>query len=482
MGLFDFLKFGKSSNSSTTTKRVAYRAQKYPIVCPCCFKVTEDPDDVEFRISKISVELKKSTSAAVNPNLSKAKAVDTSSSDSDFDIEETTTVEFNEEEIVDSEFEDDWEGAYYNAEDLKLNEYFKKMRFPLKGEIAPAVRREHVSSQSWIIEDQVIIGIIDRKGNETRTRLCPYCHNDLPNSAGRAPSNIISIIGASQVGKSVYMTMLIDTLQRVTAQNFNASCLHINKEIGERFKRDFLHPIKKTGQALAATQLEHQPPLIYELEFKNERGQIDKTRPPLLLVFFDIAGEAMKDPEYLEFEARHITNSKGLLFLIDPLQFSSIRDIIKLNVNTEKEDFTKVEEDNVDIVVNLRQVFRGGKSETPTAIVMTKSDMLKKIASHESEYIRDNSNIFSSFQHRNVLNLNEFYNIDGEVKRFIDRVDPQFKSAVDVTFLDTAYFAVSALGKNPEKGEIKGEPNPIRIDEPFLWLLYKLGYIAGGDE
>ncbi|MNW21962.1 hypothetical protein D3C71_2231780 [compost metagenome] len=52
---------------------------------------------------------------------------------------------------------------------------------------------------------------------------------------------------------------------------------------------------------------------------------------------------------------------------------------------------------------------------------------------------------------------------------------------MDVYFSDTAYFAVSALGSNPVNQKIEGVVSPIRVDEPFLWLLHKLKFIEGGD-
>ena len=39
------------------------------------------------------------------------------------------------------------------------------------------------------------------------------------------------------------------------------------------------------------------------------------------------------------------------------------------------------------------------------------------------------------------------------------------------------YFAISSLGQNPVEGRLQGVIQPMRVDEPFLWLLYKLGYI-----
>jgi hypothetical protein len=105
--------------------------------------------------------------------------------------------------------------------------------------------------------------------------------------------------------------------------------------------------------------------------------------------------------------------------------------------------------------------------------------MLTALADEEGTYIKTNSNIFNPMEHRKYMDLDEFANIDGEVRRFIEKVDKPFKGTMDVYFTDTAYFAVSALGSNPVEQKLQGLVSPIRVDEPFIWLLYKLKYIEG---
>jgi hypothetical protein len=84
--------------------------------------------------------------------------------------------------------------------------------------------------------------------------------------------------------------------------------------------------------------------------------------------------------------------------------------------------------------------------------------------------------------HRGCLNLDEYENINGEIRRFLAKVDTPFVNALDVYFRDTSYFAVSALGSNPVDQQVSGIISPVRVDEPFIWLLYKLGFIEGRNE
>ncbi|MGD0034140.1 hypothetical protein SLT67_22430 [Paenibacillus illinoisensis] len=367
---------------------------------------------------------------------------------------------------------------YALGEDAKLNRYRERFRLDTVFDMEAVLAPHDVPEEHRIYSDNIVMGLNDRYGVVTRRRLCPHCHNELPVTAGKAPSNIISIIGASQVGKSVYMTSLIHTLQHYTADHFDAACMPLNAEISRRFRADYEEPLFERGDLLDSTQKEKlQEPFIFQFVFKDE----DKA--PLTLVFFDVAGEGMVEQDYLGLHGQHIKNSAGILFMVDPLQIRSIRDKIRINLGNEPGEWTPRYDEPRDVVLTLFGDFIAyqdkAKTNIPTAVVLTKSDMLHSLKDEEGDYIKSNSNVFRNMVHRDWFNLTEFENIDGEIRRFIEKVDRPFKGTMDVYFKDTAYFAVSALGSNPVDMKLQGVVSPIRVDEPFLWLLYKLKYIEG---
>ena len=65
------------------------------------------------------------------------------------------------------------------------------------------------------------------------------------------------------------------------------------------------------------------------------------------------------------------------------------------------------------------------------------------------------------------------------MKNFLGKICKPFKNYAESLFEDHAYFAVSSLGHNPVDKKISFNINPKRVCEPFLWLLFKLGYIEG---
>lgn len=367
---------------------------------------------------------------------------------------------------------------YALQEDELLNRYREKFNLAPIDEIEAVINPTRIPDENLIFSENVLVGLTDNHGVLTRKRLCPHCHNELPLPSGKVPSNIISIVGASASGKSVYMASLIHTLQQSTASNFSAACMPLNAEISRRFRQNYEEPIFDRGMMISTTLRDVvQEPFIFQFVFKDE------SIPPLTLVFFDVAGEGMVDEAYLDIYASHIKNSAGILFMVDPMQIKTIRDRLLVRFGDRQEEFPSQFDEPREIVISLFQNFIGHEEKSvtdiPTAVVITKSDMLQHLKEEDGDYIRPNSNVFNHVVHRQSLDLNEFHNINGEVTRFIEKVDRPFKDALDVYFRNTAYFAVSALGANPVNKQISGVVNPIRVDEPLIWLLYKLDYIEG---
>lgn len=150
-------------------------------------------------------------------------------------------------------------------------------------------------------------------------------------------------------------------------------------------------------------------------------------------------------------------------------------------------------------------IAEGANTRTPIAVVGTKSDEIyEAIVGNYAETVNEsNRALFDAFvpqliavpnQKKNVLNLSEIDKISVFVENQLLQNDGAFKSHLDTLFSDKTYFAVSALGtKYIDKEEIDSNGNityvkeleadihPWRVDEPLLWLLYRLGMINGSN-
>ena len=365
----------------------------------------------------------------------------------------------------------------YRAEtDQRLDDYRARFHLASAGQLPAVLYPSEFSEANKGYLRGILSSLRDDYNNLSNKRLCPYCHNAIPTSAGFTPSTIISVVGASQAGKSVYLTSLIHTLKNVTSHNFDVFCTPINNEMGWRFKYDYEDPLIENGYLLDPTQKEvFQEPLIFTFSFA------DGTKPEINIAFFDVAGEGMLDVGYMELFGAHVRNSSGILFLVDPQQFRSVGRRIQL-LNRMNYDISGLSEPT-EVLSSLVESYiykqANGISHIPTAVVLTKTDLLEPL-SYEGEYIRPRSNIFTRFTHRGDFNLTESDIINYEIDEFIQRVDPNFRNALKRRFANLGLFGVSALGAHPDVIRQRvANFAPVRVDEPFLWILYKLGYLEG---
>jgi len=366
--------------------------------------------------------------------------------------------------------------GYRARHDQILDDYRARFHMDTAGELPAALDPDEFDEVNKGHHRGVLSSLRDDYGNLTTKRICPFCHNDIPQSAGFAPSTIISVVGATQSGKSVYLTSLIHTLKTVTPRNFPIFCTPISNEMGRKFKFEYEDPLIENGMLLNPTQKEkQQEPFIFTFSFS------DDTKPEINIAFFDVAGEGMVDTSYMDIYAAHIRNSSGILFLVDPLQFRSVGRKILLKNNLDYE--LRFSDEPTDVLSGLVEDYiykqGGGVSDIPTAVVLTKTDLLEALQA-DGEYIHKDSHFFANYTHKGFFNMLEFYNIDGETDEFIGDVDPNFRNALKRRFSDLGFFAVSALGTQPD-GQRVASFTPIRVDEPFLWLLFRLGYIEGRD-
>lgn len=424
MALFNKI-FGRKDNK-TKISNVNIRKGTYDIICPFCFKKFKS-NNVVFR----------------------------------------------------AEHSEEGDPEYEKTVDEELNNYNQKIGKSSVPELNPIIKPESLPKGNIKVVDGVILEIKDKYDVTTDKRLCPYCHNELPITSGRGPTSIVSVVGASQVGKSVYMTCLLYVLEHYVSERFNGALIAGNSEYNEEIKEN-QQIVFEYNKMLEPTPKEHIDPLIANFRFK------DDTKPPITFAFYDVPGEGMTDKSYIDKHGEHIKNSSGIIFLVDPLQMKTLRKKLNILNKEEQGDFTAKYQEPKDILVYFYENFIGKESgaatDIPTAVVVTKTDMLKNL--NDPEYLSPNSNIFKNYKHSIYFDLDEFENINGEMKRFLGKADSPFKGAMEAYFRNTSYFGVSALGSNPQNLEINinNTINPLRVEEPFLWLMYKMKYIPGGSE
>jgi GTPase SAR1 family protein len=314
-------------------------------------------------------------------------------------------------------------------------------------------------------------------GQETNKRLCPYCHFTLSHDAGLVDERIIAIIGGRDTGKSHYIATLIHRLEQDVGANFNAALRRIGDETRKRWEDDFYGPLFRNRKILMGTQSavvnsQVKEPLVFRLTF--DRGR--RKGRAINLTFFDTAGEDMASLDIMSAEARYIYKASAIIFLLDPLQIPSVRQ--KLPQANLPDQNTQSEPQY--IVERLRELFEqhehlkpGEKVQIPVAFTLSKTDTLLPI-------IEPGSALRLTGEHFGYVNLSDIQSVHTEIWNYLQTwMGAAFNDQVQTGFRDYCYFGVSSLGQQPKVDNTLRSISPMRVEDPLLWILYRLKIIKG---
>ena len=357
----------------------------------------------------------------------------------------------------------------YTAQyDDELDSYRYRFGLDTAGELEAALDPADFDESRKKYHKGILMSLTDDYGNITTKRLCPFCHNELHPSAGFSPSIIFSIAGSTRAGKSVFFTSLIHQLRNKTSKHFPSFCVPINNEVGRTFKHGLVAPMIENGILPISALLKEFPDAPLVFSFSLTEGDSSEVH----IVFFDPAGDSL----CLDLHNDLMKSSSGVMMLVDPLGIPYFgRDLAeKSDPDFDPLFFTEPADDlGIMLLEHAKNI--------PAAVVLTKTDLLKSIIG-ESELFDDLSAVFEDFRHSGLFDVSEFSEIDSEISVFFEEECPHFYNAMKKRFgSDLGFFGVSALGEKPNAGQVS-QINPVRVDEPFLWLLYKMGLIMGEDE
>ncbi len=324
---------------------------------------------------------------------------------------------------------------------------------------------------------------------ETKTsiRVCPNCHNELPEGIQDNEDMIIAIVGSRDTGKTHFISVLIDELQKRICPNvFNGVFNPMNDAIYKHYKENFYNKvyIQKQLQDLTATANQRgetavRKPLIFEMMIPlDEKGK--KVRK-FTFVFYDTAGEDLKNEAIMKTVNRYICKAAGIIFLLDPLQIMELRnnmddEEIKSSSSilaNEIEPQEMVLQRIANVIREERGLKKTQKINVPTAVAFSKFDVLKRFFPKGSIVLEP-----SSYLREGQLDKSEWFTVSCEIEAMLKEWGAgSFAKNVEMIFEKYTYCTVSALGQRPVLSKTGGAktlesvPRPHRVEDPFLWLL-----------
>lgn len=462
------------------------------ITCPFCME-SYDADSVHFRVDSpldkrnIQIQINRLESELTVLQNTAASRADIENKQIRIDRMKATSLPF----------------CINDEPDVLLRKYYTEMSIDISSVNDPSIYYPVVdfsnnkvlfgeSSGTAKIRDKagMLIGVKDFRGMVNQTRLCPCCHNALPENYGQNSTIFISLIGITQSGKTVYLSSFLRDLEDELAYA-GLTLISANKNVN-----DFLnsYPVCQ-NMPLPMGTLARKPsePLIFNVRTADGKNYT--------IVLFDIAGENCVDSQQMRIYGKFIKKSSGIVMLIDPSQFPELNG--RLNNELDEEDMqcvmqtqeTFVRTTPTKVLQTIHEAFFGAgneKIQTPVALTVAKFDQLVNMVNDRNglesvwNHVEIPGNIpvnhrfsfFSNIFKRDVANKHMC------LRRFLsdDRSGFALLNHLDQLYARSVLFAASALG-NGAHCSIKNsggqlmtvldtEPLPFGLYDPFFWILF----------
>lgn len=322
--------------------------------------------------------------------------------------------------------------------------------------------------------------LCDQCGETVTTKVCPTCGAELPYTIGEYEDLIFAVIGAKEAGKSHYIAVLIDKIMNEIGSAFDCSLQAIDDATIKRYRNDFYYPVFRKSEVIkvtrsAKTDVSVSKPLIYTLSFKED-SKIKKlitkknVKNVVTIAFFDTAGEDLNSEDTMKTVNKYIYNSSGVIFLLDPLQLSEVRESLPKSTflpqqNGEIEDlFSRT----ANLIRKANEISMDKLIDIPVAVAFSKIDAVEALVGKSCSI-----NYPSKHVEAGKFDIADFEDVNNTMEALVKEWGgTNFSNQLSANFKEYAYFGLTALGCNPESNKIS-KLRPHRVEDPFLWLLWK---------
>ncbi len=417
-------------------------------------------------------------------------------------------LQFRSESNSDAEEGSGTQRAYPKQVDEKLEEFWAGMNVQLQSVPRPVILRaddiENVravqlwDSEEWLdmdnpenrekVRHKAISKVMDKFGGPSKIRVCPYCHNELPDVIGRYPNYIFSMIGNTSSGKTVYLQRLKSSLINngmLPRRQMSLNMLgEINLKVDVETKKMFVNTVQMQERLSDATPVGYMPPTIMDIYRGDEH---------ILVTLFDFPGEAIWEENRTAFFStlmqRNSENTDGWLFVLDSTTLPVIRSCIEINneeslLSVKDMDDPQQNAEPVHIVSEFTRAFGlGNQVKCPVAFTFSKSDVIRYFANKAEAGMLPGltgSEIFLQPDlntNRDKVDLDELYQCNQELERFLE--DNRVLNSARNSCPKHAWFAVSATGVEVRDGIPQAVAPACRVVDPLEWLLWMVGAVPG---
>lgn len=326
-------------------------------------------------------------------------------------------------------------------------------------------------------------GVEDIDGNTSYRRVCPHCHNPLPNGYGRNEVKFISVIGVTGSGKTVYISQLLKNLPTYTSRLANMASQTLDDRVGNFLNNNPVSRNKPLPDSTMAGKLAQ--PMTYDIVKSGNKHET--------IVIYDIAGENCTNANEMQRYGDFVMHSHGIILLISPKQIGITE---KYGDKNGDENNTRDAAPPITVLNTIYNTIVAGNSglcEIPLAVCISKSDIFARLLGDGEENGEEIVEIATSDvapiqdpateETRPGFNATQYNVIQKKIAKMLEG-DP-ISVALQTQYKYYNYFIFSAVGCAVRKEERDrktvsypvDDPQPVRIVEPLLWLFKRFGYI-----
>jgi hypothetical protein len=300
-------------------------------------------------------------------------------------------------------------------------------------------------------------------GRPTRQRVCPHCHDELPDNIGTHDNLRIAIIGPPGAGKSHLLAAQAECLERLLGASLGMTVRPVGRTrqslVNQARRRVFEQRRTLAPTHRLAIAQDVRDPLVYELTAERLGLMAN-------LVLFDLSGEDCLDEKALVGNGRHIVDADAFLVLT-PANPLDVADPIDSRTR--------------DVIDTLfAAAARCGRplnklSRAPVALVVSKTDRLAArgvLDPRLSDGVRYQDRVRSDLLTSTMEHSRETL-MKSETGALLVQ-------SLELRFRNVGCFVVSGLGTEPDSSGHIVAVNPHRVEEPLLWLLKMSGLMRAG--
>lgn len=325
----------------------------------------------------------------------------------------------------------------------------------------------------------------EKMSGMVRTFYCPHCHQKLIGQAGKKPMYLISILGPSSAGKTVYLTILHIALN---GRNYYPPKGYLHFEaVGSTVSEyhQYATALNNTGALPATTTEGRKDPYLLEVNYVSDADS-RRSDKSCVIGLTDMRGEMLgagKNEELMQTNLPQFVEADGFIMMVDPEILEGFykrlpQDHLNRGYNELSLALSDMRRTINDCITSVI-----GAIQKPSVIALTKMDLLRRYRDMIGLSL-SNCVIAPNFGPAGNTNLyrNYYLPMSRSTRQCVEMLSDSFSYYLSTVFERTPFYvSISALGdKVAVNGKTVDNPRniaPVRIEDPILHLLMDLNFL-----